>query len=262
MRQRLRATSEWFSIGARPVGRRLVLAAGVLAALVGGAATAAAQEPAGAQDRSVWDGVYTEEQAARAAGTFNASCARCHGAEGGGGEDGRSLTGDAFWQGFRESTVDHLFNYVRENMPNGAGGSLSASAYLDLVAFILSRNGFPAGAEELTAESTVGVKIIAETGPGELPATTLARVVGCLARDGSNWVLTSATAPERVEAPGAGDTDATRELGTRTYPLMFVLTSLQRYVGHRMSASGLLLGDGGADGLNVMAVESVAESCQ
>jgi mono/diheme cytochrome c family protein len=247
MRQMLRTTSQTF----------------LLAALAGSVATTAGQEPAaGAQTRSVWDGVYTEQQAARAAGTFSTNCARCHGAEGGGGEDGRSLTGDAFWQSYRESTVDHLFTYVRENMPNGAGGSLSTSAYLDLVAFILNRNGFPAGAEELTEQSTIGVQIIAETGPGELPATTLARVVGCLARDDSTWVLTNATPPERVEAPGVGDTDATRELGTRTYPLMFVLTSLQRYVGHRMSASGLLLGEGGADGLNVMAVQSVAESCQ
>jgi hypothetical protein len=43
---------------------------------------------------------------------------------------------------------------------------------------------------------------------------------------------------------------------------MYVLTSLQRFVGHRMSVRGLLIGDGGRDGINVSVTESLAESCQ
>jgi hypothetical protein len=32
-------------------------------------------------------------------------------------------------------------------------------------------------------------------------------------------------------------------------------------VGHKVAVTGLLLGDGGVDGLNVNTVESVADSC-
>ena len=236
----------------------------IVGLLAGSGTTTAAQEAAGTGAPTVWDGVYTLTQAARGSASFAASCVRCHGTTpGGDNEDGKSLTGDAFWQSYRESTVDALFTYVRDNMPNGEGGSLGQSTYLDLVAYILNRNGFPAGARELSAESAVGVQIIAESGPGELPSTTLARVVGCLTRgDDGSWRLTNATPPERIQRAAVGDSDATRPLGAREYALMFVLMPLQPYVGHRMSVSGLLMGDGGADGINVTSTTSVAASCQ
>jgi len=87
------------------------------------------------------------------------------------------------------------------------------------------------------------------------------RVVGCLARDGSDWVLTSATAPERVERTGVGAEDATRPLGTRQATLKFVLTRLDAFVGQRMSVSGMLMGAGGVEGINVTTVNRVAETC-
>ena len=43
--------------------------------------------------------------------------------------------------------------------------------------------------------------------------------------------------------------------------LKFVLSRLDSYVGQRMSASGLLIGTGGADGLNVSSVSRVAQTC-
>ena len=46
------------------------------------------------------------------------------------------------------------------------GGSLEANVYVDLVAFILSRNDLPAGAEELTRDSAKGIQIITKDGPG------------------------------------------------------------------------------------------------
>jgi hypothetical protein len=44
-------------------------------------------------------------------------------------------------------------------------------------------------------------------------------------------------------------------------PLKFVLTRLDSFVGQRMSASGLLIGAGGADGINVTTVSRVADTC-
>jgi mono/diheme cytochrome c family protein len=224
---------------------------------------AAEARPFQAQAKTVWDGVYTEAQAERGSSSFAASCARCHDAGGSAVEGRRPLTGAPFWKSYRESTVDRLFKYVRESMPNGAGGSLSSNTYLDLVAFILSRNDLPAGAGELTADSMVGIQIIAKDGPGELPTGTLVRVIGCLTRgEGNRWILNNATAGERVATGDTGTPeDATRTLGTGTFELKFALTPLTPFVGHRLRVRGLLMGDGGVDGLNVSATQSLANSC-
>ncbi|HZO86623.1 MAG TPA: cytochrome c [Verrucomicrobiae bacterium] len=216
---------------------------------------------ASAQSKSVWDGVYTQQQAARGEVSFAANCARCHSAEP--NAERRPLAGKAFWQSFRESTVDRLLDYVSKNMPNGAGaGSLEASTYADLVAFILSRNDLPSGAAELTKDSANGIQIIDKSGPGELPGGTLVHIVGCLARkDGGGWILNSAIAPER---PGSqpGTDDAARPLGTRSFPLMFVITPLDAFAGHRLRVRGLLMGDGGRDGINVSTTQSLSQTCQ
>ena len=202
------------------------------AALVGAATIAVSELAAAPQAKSVWDGVYTEQQAARGAITFSASCARCHSSEPNGGEEGRRLAGDHFWQSFRESTVDHLLDFVSKNMPNGAGGTLSANNYADVVAYILSRNGLPAGSAELTKDSAAGVQIIAKDGPGELPNGTLVQVVGCVARkEGGGWILNRATAPVRTQPSDTGADDVARPLGDRSYALMFLLTPLDRYRG-------------------------------
>ena len=208
--------------------------------------------------RTVWDGVYTDAQAARATATFNQVCSNCHTLS---PQGNRPVTGDKFWETFTQKTVGDLLTYVRTNMPNGNGGSLSASTYNELVALILKSNGFPAGMTDLAPETVADVQIIPKDGPGELPANTLVRVVGCLSRNGSDWVLTSATVPQRIERTGAAPEDATRSLGDRTMTLKFVLTRLDAFVGQRMSVSGILIGAGGADGINVTTVNRVAEMC-
>jgi mono/diheme cytochrome c family protein len=239
-------------------GRRLICLAAIVPCLLASFTDVALRAQAASAARTVWDGVYTEAQATRATATFNQSCANCHTLA---PQGNRALSGDKFWEGFTQKTVGDLLTFVRTNMPNGNGGSLSASTYNDLVALILKSNNFPAGATELAPDSISTVQIIPKDGPGELPTNVLARVVGCLAKSGVDWVLTNATVPVRVERTGVGPDDATRPLGTRTTTLKFVLTRLDAYVGQRMSASGLLIGQGGADGLNVTTVSRVAETC-
>jgi mono/diheme cytochrome c family protein len=234
----------------------LLLATAVFAGSLASAFLSA--QAANGQAKTVWDGVYTEAQAARASAAFSQSCAGCHtlGSEGEG-----PLTGEKFWEGYSQRSVGELLTYVRTNMPNGNGGSLSASTYNDLVALILKSNGFPAGTSELVPEHAAMVQIVPKEGPGALPANTLVRVVGCLVRSGSEWVLTSATAPERIERTGPGPGDATRPLGSGTATLKFVLTRLDGFIGQRLSVSGMLLGAGGVDGINVTTVNRVAETC-
>jgi mono/diheme cytochrome c family protein len=225
----------------------LLLAAGVLVSSQG------PQKP-----RTVWDGVYTEAQATRATGVFGATCAGCHTLT---ADGNRPLSGESFWQSNTQKSVAELLGYVSKNMPNGNGGSLAQETYNDLVALILKSNGFPAGKTELTPASIEGVQIVSKDGPGELPANTLVRVVGCLAKSGNEWTLTSATAPVRTDKTQPTPEDATVALGTRTMALKFVLTKLDSFVGQRMSVAGMLIGAGGADGLNVAVVNRVAATC-
>jgi mono/diheme cytochrome c family protein len=236
--------------------RSVICGVALLATWAGGVVVAA-QAPK-APGRTVWDGVYTDAQAERATATFGQTCSRCHTLD---SQGNRPLTGDKFWQGFTQKTVADLLTYVSTNMPNGNGGSLSATSYNDLVALILKSNGFPAGPTELAPDTIADVQIIPKDGPGELPTNTLVRVVGCLTRSGSDWLLTNATAPLRTEKTGPGPEDATLPLGDRTTTLKFVLTRLDPFVGQRMSVSGLLIGAGGVDGINVTTVNRVAETC-
>ena len=220
-----------------------------------GSAILAAQAPTVG---TVWEGAYTDAQATRATSAFAANCSECHVL--GGTGDGQ-LVGQSFWEGYSQKTVGDLLTFVRTNMPSGAEGSLSPSMYADLVALILRSNGLPAGTTELGPTSTAHLKIIPKDGSTALPANSLARVVGCLAKNGSDWVLTNATPPERIDAAGVGKDDATRPLGDGKITLKFVLSRLDSFVGQRMSASGILIGTGGADGLNVSAVSRVAPAC-
>jgi mono/diheme cytochrome c family protein len=249
--------------------RRFVFPAALLCAASGWVsitgAQPSAQQTAAAAGRTVWDGVFTADQAKRGNNLFLANCAECHGANLQGGAS-KALVGDVFWTDWREQTVDALLTYISKNMPfsedGSLAGTLSPSTYADIVAHILAANELPAGKQELTAVSSAGVTIIRKDGPGELPATTLARVVGCLApraADGS-WQLVKASRAERAGATLGPAGEVAQ--GDRTYQLKFVLTNLTKFVGHKMAVTGLLLGDGGKDGVNVNTVTSVADKCE
>jgi hypothetical protein len=189
---------------------------------------------------------------------FGQSCAGCHALA---AEGKAPLVGDAFWKSFAQKSVGDLLEFVSTYMPNGTPGSLSESTYDDIVALMLKSNGFPAGSTELGRTTIAEVQIVPKDGGTELPASALARVVGCLARSGSDWVVTHATAPERAERAARAGEDTTRPLGSRTITLKFVVTHLDPLAGWRVAVSGLLMGAGGADGINVTAVSRIAEKC-
>ena len=231
-------------------------------------AAVAAQEPgdAGAPDaRGIWNGVYTSEQAERGRQAYEQHCSSCHGVGLKGGSY-RALSGDRFWASFQETTVDRLLHQISTTMPfsnDGAlRGSLGPGMYADIMAYILSGNGFPAGGRELSPQAVTGVRIVRKDGPSELPAGSFAQVVGCLVRgDGRNqWKVQRASSPTRVEKTDAVDTSTPP--GGREYSLLFVITSLDKMAGHRVAVRGTLVGAGGAEGINVTSVTSTSDTCQ
>src|SRR5687767_5475487 len=177
----------------------LVIATALFVAVSGGV-LATAQAPA---KKTVWDGSYTKEQADRGASAFAANCTNCHGANLEGTGRYKALVGDTFWNDFSSRNVQYVLNYISKNMPNNAPGTLDAGTYIDLMAFILSRNALPTGTTALTAQNAADFEIIPKDGPRALADKTLARVVGCLTKSGSGWVVNTATAPERAEVSGA-----------------------------------------------------------
>ena len=94
--------------------------------------------------RSVWDGVYTEGQAARGQTVFTAFCASCHSAA--------EFNGDTFLGAWDASTALDLFSTIQTKMPMDNPGSLKPEEYVDVMAFFFRGNAFPAGKDELTTD--------------------------------------------------------------------------------------------------------------
>jgi cytochrome c len=112
--------------------------------------------------KSVWDGVYSSEQATRGKKLYIDSCSSCH-KEGLQGADlAPALKGDDFvlrWAGF---SMQDMFNTISTTMPSDDPEKLSPQVNADIVAFILQVNKFPAGREELKPDTSL-LKSIAIT---------------------------------------------------------------------------------------------------
>src|SRR4051812_42248966 len=100
--------------------------------------------------KSVWDGVYTEEQAKRGEPLYSEQCASCHGPELMCGEMAPPLATGDFLAGWDGLTVGDLFERIRISMPQNNPGSLSGHQTPPILAFIFSANKFPAGQTELS----------------------------------------------------------------------------------------------------------------
>ena len=105
-----------------------------------------------AASHSVWDGVYTKEQAQRGQAAYRENCAKCHGENLAGAEAGPTLSGEDFLKTWNGKTAGELFTTIRKTMPSEDPGSLSTREYSDIIALIFSANDFPVGAKELDRE--------------------------------------------------------------------------------------------------------------
>ena len=131
----------------------------VVATLVGVAAVATSAHPPQETSRSVWDGVYTVEQAKRGEALYKKECGACHGDMLTGGEMAPPLAGGAFLSNWNGLTVGDLFERIRKTMPTNKPSKLARTVYLDVTAHLLSANDFPPGEKELP-ENTESMKQI------------------------------------------------------------------------------------------------------
>lgn len=104
-----------------------------------------------AQEAStIWNGVYTEAQAARGKALYAEQCAACHGDEPVGGSMGPGLVGDAFMADFM--TVGELADKIKQTMPANDPGMLTPAQTADLIAFLAMSNKWPTGEKELASD--------------------------------------------------------------------------------------------------------------
>ena len=105
--------------------------------------------------QSVWDGIYTEEQANRGGALYAQRCARCHAPDLTGGEIAPALNSGEFKSNWSGLSIDDLFERIKVSMPQDNPGSLSRQQTADIVAFVLSKGGFPEGKSEVAREAEV-----------------------------------------------------------------------------------------------------------
>ena len=113
--------------------------------------------------RTVWDGVYTADQAARGKTAYGAQCAMCHNDDLTGGDEAPPLTGAQFMSNWNGLSVGELFDRIRVSMPANNPGKLGRQQNADIIAYIFQVNGFPAGKNELPADAESLKKIRIES---------------------------------------------------------------------------------------------------
>lgn len=91
---------------------------------------------------------YSSEQADRGEKSYVKYCLECHGEDLRGGLlGGPPLRGTSFEDKFAKGVpAGVLFDFMSSAMPPDSPGRYSANVYLDMMAYILKRNGYSAGA--------------------------------------------------------------------------------------------------------------------
>ncbi len=101
--------------------------------------------------RTVWDSVFTAEQATRGQATYGRTCSRCHQPSLGGADESPALTGGTFLSNWNGHTLYELHDRIISSMPTDTPGTYKREDVADVMAYVLSVNGFPAGKSELSS---------------------------------------------------------------------------------------------------------------
>lgn len=110
-----------------------------------------AQQPAAAT--SIWDGVYTAEQATRGEAVYQQECSTCHGGDLAGDGFAPALSGAEFTNTWNGTSLGDLFERIRISMPPSGPSAVKASDKADILAFVLKAGRFPEGKTELPGQT-------------------------------------------------------------------------------------------------------------
>jgi len=96
-----------------------------------------------AQDKTVKDGVFTEAQVTSGAAVYDNNCKTCH---------NMRFYRDTL-KSWDKQPLSYLWETVMGTMPADNPGSLGLDEYTNVIAYILSENGFPAGEHVLDPDN-------------------------------------------------------------------------------------------------------------
>lgn len=101
-------------------------------------------------ERTIWDGVFTAEQAAAGAPLYTQYCQGCHGKTGRGTPGGPGVTGANLNKKWEETSLLDFYTFARTNMPPGNAGKIgSEQDYVNIVAYIMELHGAEPGDTQL-----------------------------------------------------------------------------------------------------------------
>jgi mono/diheme cytochrome c family protein len=220
--------------------------------------------------KGIWDGMFTKAQAERGkAALLKNGCNGCHGPELA-GDRGPALKGERFLTEWENGSVNRLFLKIRETMPPLNAQQVPPEDKLDIVAYLLELNGFPAGSTTLRMDDIETLQIVRHDGTGAGPANfSLVRAIGCLTRGpDKKWILTSATDPtatkEESPAPAALVEARANPLGSRTLELISVIPAFspESQQSHKVEVRGLLYRDAVHTELNLTSLDTLDSTCK
>jgi S-disulfanyl-L-cysteine oxidoreductase SoxD len=105
-----------------------------------------------AQGKTTLDGIYSEPQAARGEKVYATSCASCHGDDLSGGGQTPALAGKDFNTDWADLTMGDLFDRTQGTMPADKPGTMTPAQTADVLAYLLKKGSFPAGAADLPGD--------------------------------------------------------------------------------------------------------------
>jgi mono/diheme cytochrome c family protein len=115
---------------------------------------------------SIWDGIFTAEQANRGEVLYTGACALCHGKKLDGAPADPDMNGTPpigrykFLRNWDGKSLATLFHYTRVTMPYNNPGYLADQAYIDIIAYMLATSNIPAGNTELSSNSEALAQIV------------------------------------------------------------------------------------------------------
>ena len=120
---------------------------------------------------SVWDAVFTETQAERGQAVYSGACGLCHGRRLNGAPDDPDMPSTPplararfvrVWDGRSLAT---LLAYTRATMPEDNPGSLTDEEYVDVIAYMLTVGGMPAGDDDLRPDPQSLARVVIQPQP-------------------------------------------------------------------------------------------------
>lgn len=172
------------------------------------------------QLRSITDGVFSAQQAARVQMIYQADCSGCHG-NSMEGASGPPLTGNDFLSNWSAKPLSAIVDKIQKTMPFDSPGSLSRQQSIDLTAYVLQAGKFPAGRAELSeamlaqitlpAVQTATAPITASAGPALAPPLgNVAEMMRAIAFFNSNIIFNlqqhnPSTEPAKIVDPSGSD---------------------------------------------------------